>query len=237
MMSAMPIDHDAVITREGAALADAAEGHLGGKVPGTEWTVADLLEHTGSLTRFWAGRLRKANGGDFYDLERPEDADPVEYFREGLDALRAELAAADPDIPLKTWAGELPPSWLWRRMAQEFAVHRWDAQAGAGDAQPIDAELAADGIDEFLEVFCALVDFSEPIGTLHLHATDGDGEWFIDVTEGALTWQRAHAKGDVAVRGTTSDLLLLLWGRVPPDALEVLGDRTVLDAFREVTRF
>ena len=33
-----------------------------------------------------------------------------------------------------------------------------------------------------------------------------------------------HAKGDVAARGSASDLLLFLWGRVPADALEVFGD-------------
>jgi hypothetical protein len=122
-------------------------------------------------------------------------------------------------------------------MAQELAVHRHDAEAGAGDPHPIDAEVAADGIDEFLDVFCGIADFSEPPGTLHLHATDGDGEWFVDTTTGALTWERAHAKGDVAVRGATSDLLLLLWGRVSPDQVEVLGDEQVLTRFRELTQF
>jgi hypothetical protein len=56
-------------------------------------------------------------------------------------------------------------------------------------------------------------------GSVHLHATDGDGEWFIETGDG-LTWTRAHEKGDVAVRGTTSDLLLLVWGRLGTDAVE-----------------
>ncbi len=237
MMAAMAIDHDAVIAREGAALADAAEGNLDAAVPNTDWTVADLIAHVGRLTRFFGGRLRKANGGDFYDTEQPEGEDPVRWLRDGVGILRTELGAADPDIPVKTWAGELPPSWLWRRMSQELAVHRWDAQAGAGDPQPIDEELATDGIDEFFEVFCPMADFSEPVGTLHLHATDGDGEWFVDTTSGSLTWERAHAKGDVAVRGSTSDLLLVLWGRVSPDAVEVIGDESVLTHFHAKTRF
>jgi uncharacterized protein (TIGR03083 family) len=238
----MPIDHDAVIAREGTALAHAAEGNLDAAVPETDWTVADLIDHTGSLTRFWAGRLRSANGGDFYDLERPADADPVAWYRDGLGILRAELAAADPDIAVKTWAGPLLPSWLWRRMAQEFAVHRWDAEAAAGDAELIEPELAADGIDEFFEVFCALADLSEPVGTLHLHATDSGpdgiaGEWFVDARGGGFTWERAHAKADVAVRASTSELLLVLWGRVPADAVEVLGDGDVLARWRDKTTF
>ena len=42
-----------------------------------------------------------------------------------------------------------------------------------------------------------------------------------------------HAKGDVAARGTASDLLLFLWGRVPADTLEVFGDADLLARFRQ----
>ena len=47
---------------------------------------------------------------------------------------------------------------------------------------------------------------------------------------------REHAKGDVAARGTASDLLLFLWGRVPATALEVFGDAALLDRFRSAIR-
>ena len=39
-----------------------------------------------------------------------------------------------------------------------------------------------------------------------------------------LVVTREHAKGDVAARGTASDLLLLVWGRITPDAVDVFGD-------------
>jgi uncharacterized protein (TIGR03083 family) len=123
---------------------------------------------------------------------------------------------------------------VFRRVAQETAMHRWDAEAAAGDPQPIDRALAADGIDEMLEVFVPRVN-DKLVGTgetLHLHATDGDGEWLITLTPDGPTWERGHAKGDVAARGTTSDLLLLLWNRRTPDDLEVFGDRTVLERWR-----
>jgi hypothetical protein len=50
-------------------------------------------------------------------------------------------------------------------------------------------------------------------------------------------WERGHAKGDTAVRGTASNLLLALWGRrAAEDArLETIGDGDGLDAFRAVT--
>jgi uncharacterized protein (TIGR03083 family) len=241
----MPLDHDAIIEAEGAALADAAEQAApDAPVPGTDWTLTDLLDHVGRLTFYWAGRARTAGGGEFYDLERPDGTDRVAWFRSGLDAMRRELAAADDDAEVKTWAGLKPPAWLWRRMAHELAVHRYDAEGAAGDPAPIDTEVAADGVDEFLQEFVGtwgVEGFGEP-ATLHLHATDDSpngaaGEWFIDVGSDTVTWERAHAKGDVAVRGTTSDLLLLLWGRVPADAVEVLGDADVLARWRSATSY
>ena len=44
-------------------------------------------------------------------------------------------------------------SGFWaRRMAVETAVHRYDAQLAAGDPQPVERMLAADGVDEYLDV-------------------------------------------------------------------------------------
>ena len=43
-----------------------------------------------------------------------------------------------------------------------------------------------------------------------------------------------HAKGDVAVRGTASDLLLFVWGRLPGESLEVLGDASLIERFFEL---
>ncbi len=51
--------------------------------------------------------------------------------------------------------------------------------------------------------------------TIHLHCTDGEGEWLITRAGDDVVVTREHAKGDVAARGTASDLLLFLWGRVP----------------------
>ena len=52
-----------------------------------------------------------------------------------------------------------------------------------------------------------------------------------------MAWERAHTKADVAVRGTTSDLLLVLWGRLPTETVDVLGDPAVFDRWRAATRF
>lgn len=232
------LDHEGIIRAEAEAIAVVGEQVDGGSpVPETDWTLDDLLDHVGRLSWYWSGRTRKAGGGDFYDTDRPAGTTRPDWLRQGTATMVEQLAVAAPDAEIKTWAGLKPPAWLRRRMTHELAVHRWDAQAAAGDPQPVATDVAEDGIDELLGEFLPAADVTDVGGTIHLHATDGDGEWFIDPTGDALAWERSHTKADVAVRGTTSDLLLVLWGRVGTDAVEVLGDDTVLTRWRTATRF
>jgi len=232
------LDHEGIIRAEAEGIAGAGEEADGASpVPGTDWRLADLLDHVGRLSWFFSGRTRKAGGGDFYDPDRPEGTTPSNWLREGAATLCEQLTAAAPDAEIKTWAGLQPPSWLWRRMTHEVAVHRWDAQSAVGAPGPVANEVAEDGIDELLSEFTPAADLAGVAGTLHLHATDGDGEWFMDPTGDGLTWERSHTKADVAVRGATSELLLVLWGRRDTDAVEVLGDASVLDRWRSATRF
>ena len=46
-----------------------------------------------------------------------------------------------------------------------------------------------------------------------------------------------HAKGDVAARGTASDLLLMMWNRITPDRLDVFGDGDLLTRWQRAARF
>jgi hypothetical protein len=112
-----------------------------------------------------------------------------------------------------------------------WAVHRWDAEAASRAAPaPIEPALAADGIDEFFQFFTAWRrDGAEPLGgSVHVHATDGAGEWLVTESGERLAVSREHRRADAAARGTASELLLLLWRRLGLDAVEVAGDRAVL---------
>jgi predicted lipid carrier protein YhbT len=132
-------------------------------------------------------------------------------------------------------------------MAIETAVHRWDAQAAVGEGRAIGTDLALDAVDEMFEVLLALRGTGE-LGTenegktMHLHATDvvggapGEGEWLVTLGAEGLTVDHTHAKGDVAVRGTASDLLLLLWNRVPAGRCEVFGDAGLLEQWRATVK-
>ena len=227
-------DYAAALVRDGRRMADAADGALDrpvGSCPG--WTVADLVWHTGEVHAFWRGIADGAGPDGYEEPPRPPDGELVAWFRRQVEELAAALEAADPAAPAWTWSDRKDVGFIQRRMAHETAVHCWDALAAVGRDEPVEPVLAADGIDEFLQHFLPgrPEHVAGPLVTVHLHATDGDGEWLIRAGEGSASFERAHGKGDAAARGPVSDLLLLLWGRRRPDDLEVFGDRAALDTF------
>jgi uncharacterized protein (TIGR03083 family) len=221
---------------DGAALARAARGDLGapvGSCPG--WDVAELVWHTAEVHSFWR-QIAERSLQDFHDVERvarPGDEELVDSFERGVERLAEVLERADPAGRVWTWAPQKDVAFIQRRMAQETAVHRWDAQAAVGAAEPIDAALAVDGVDEFFDFM--LPDDPARLGgeseSVHLHATDAPGEWLATIGDGGLVVERSHAKGDAAARAPASDLVLLLWRRRGPDDVEVIGDREVLERF------
>lgn len=235
------------LRRESDALSAAAVGHLDAPIPAIDdWTVGAVVVHVGQGAHWITGVVR--DGLDGHAALEALEPDPDTADEQGLvawfDAASAELADAleavgadargwtfdDPNGPLAFWA---------RRRAHETAVHRWDVDSAGGTPAPVERDLALDGIDELFEVFVPrLGDRVTGEGqTLHLHATDeglaeGTGEWTATFGPDGLSWARGHAKGDAAVRGSASDLLLLLWNRVPPSRLEVFGDATVVDRWQ-----
>jgi len=220
--------------RDGTALAEAAEGNLARRVPSCpEWDVADLVWHTGGVRHFWGEIVdrRLQSYEDVVSPERPEDSALVSWFRAGVERLARRLRDADANATVWTWAPEKKVSFIQRRMAQETAVHRWDVQSATGDVRPIYSRLAVDGVDEFFDFFHPRDRLGGGREFVHLHSTDAAGEWVVTVENGRLDVRRGHERADVAVRGPASDLLLLLWRRIPPAAVEVLGDATMLDRF------
>lgn len=236
-----PSEHLDAIAAESAAFADAvAVCPLTAPVsscPG--WTVEDLVFHLGAVHRFWrevvAGRLASPEG--VREPTRPSPEQILSWGDEQARTLHAVLAGTDPETPVWTWAERQDVGFVLRRMAHETAVHRWDAQRTAGAPSAIEPVQASDGIDEFLTVMLTDPRFSSsPLGgSAHVHATDTPGEWLIeDSGEGSVAVTAQHAKGDAALRGPASQLLLALWGRLGLDDIEVIGDRSVAE--RLVTR-
>ena len=225
----------ASLERDGAVLADAAEGNLDAAVPGCPgWDVDELVWHTGGVHYFW-GTIARDHLQDPNQVERPQRPsrdEVISWYRTNLARTVDALRSTDPTTSVWTWTSEKDVAWIRRRMAHETAIHSWDALSATRTPPEIATAIAIDGIDEFLEFFV-----TEPgkvaDASVHLHATDGDGEWFVEVKDGELHVRHEHAKGDVAVRGIASNLLLLLWGRIPEADVEVHGDRSALFRFLE----
>jgi uncharacterized protein (TIGR03083 family) len=210
-----------------------------------EWSVGSVVGHLSGIQR-WATALVRHPDERIKRREMEQPPSGTEVFRwyaQGIEPMLAVFDSGDLDTTVNTWAGLRPSRWWLRRLAHETAVHRWDAEAGSigpEAAVPLEPALAVDGIDELLDNFLPLVD-AELAGTgqtMHLHATDAPGEWQLTFAPNGVQVERAHAKGDVAVRGPASALLLLLWNRprVAAAPTEVFGDPAVLDVWSSAAR-
>ena len=245
------LDHLGALAREMAAFESAARrGPLAAHVDACpEWTAGDLVAHLGEVHRWAAHHVRdrpdRMEWGWADPWEGPaHDPGIADWYREGADVLLATLRDADPAATVPTFLGPGTAAFWARRQAQETLVHRWDIETACGGAPaPLDGELAADGVDEFLTVFAPRRRRqSERAGggeSVHVHRTDGDGEWIVRFAAGStdaagVVVERTHAKGDVAVRGDAEDLLLWLWMRRDTSPLDIVGDPSVLDVFREL---
>jgi uncharacterized protein (TIGR03083 family) len=235
-------DYLQALRDDGVALAEAAGKGLDPPVPAcTGWTVADLVLHTGMVHRHKLEILRGRLAGppDPWPPPAPARADLLSWYSEGLEELLTVLEATDPETSVWTFHPSDQTAGFWyRRMAQETAVHRVDAQSAHGDPAPVPAALAADGVAELLEVFLAPRAEGSPVGgrgeSLHLHATDTEGEWLLRLLPAGVELGQGHARGDAVAAGTASDLLLFLWGRARADPLERSGDPAVLARVREL---
>lgn len=218
-------------------------------VPGCpEWTASDLVWHIAEAHDFWGSvvRERSTSPRGYDDPPRPgQGASPDAAF-EAVHTFASERAAelhrvltdADPETPVWSWTPQKNVAFVLRRMAHETAVHRVDAEHAAGRDHRLDAELAADGIDEFLRFFLSrgTPEASGFQGSVHLHCTDASavnaGEWTIRTgDDGTPVVTRDHAKADAALRGEAHDLLMALWRRTPLDTLEVFGNRGLAEEF------
>ncbi len=231
--------HLDAIARESAVLADAAErAGLDASVPSCPpWTVRDLVTHIGGVQR-WATTVVTTRPTEPLVRTEPTDLPPpdglVAWFRAASAGLVDALGAAGPDVPVWTFLPGGTTAFWFRRQAHEVAVHRVDAEQAGGVAAPIATDLAADGIAEWLEIVTRRgADVLRGDGeTVHLHCTDtreGEGEWLVTLTPDGPRIEATHAKGDVAARGTASDLELVLWGRGDVAGLEVFGDAALLE--------
>ncbi|WP_440582076.1 maleylpyruvate isomerase family mycothiol-dependent enzyme [Streptomyces flavofungini] len=266
MMTSKPLSHDRYcdeVARQISLLRETLDGaDLSVTVPTCpDWTLARLARHMGGAVR-WSERLvatraeRNIPAEEIPEAGGPDGDDPA-----ALDAWLAETAAlgektfrdAGADAAAWSWTDDHTAGFWARRMTHELAVHRADAAIATGVPYELAPELAADAIDEWLDIvrFVQRADPSDSAaelrgagrGSLHLHATDAPeglgAEWLIEFGDDGFTWRRGHEKAAVALRGPLTEVLLAFYRRRPLDAgqAEVIGDRDLLDFWLERATF
>ncbi|MDQ1698190.1 MAG: hypothetical protein QOG34_53 [Frankiaceae bacterium] len=230
----------AFVRSEGEAIVSVSRQDADAVVPTCpDWTIADLCAHVGSIYGYVAHVVSERLMSASEVRPEPTDgADMVAWVEGQLDELVTALSGCDADTPMWNWSGEPYVAAFWaRRAAHETAVHRFDAQRAFGIAQPVDADLAADGLDEFIDVLLPAVvahhKFELPTATYAFESVEHD-TWRIRTGEGGAGRAAADSAADVTVRGTSSALLLAICNRVPWTSLQVEGNTELLEDWSRI---
>ncbi|MFD0008870.1 maleylpyruvate isomerase family mycothiol-dependent enzyme [Streptomyces sp. NPDC127178] len=205
-----------------------------------EWTLFDLVQHLGTGQRWWAaivaaGPAEAPPAKDAAEVPREFEA-LLAWYAESNELLLSALREVGPERGCWAWWGAgVSPANAWgvaRRRVHELLVHTYDAQFAAGAVQPMPADVAIDGVAEFLDT-CNSTPAAWPheAATIHYHATegrswrlalDGTGAWPAPLTDDA-------APASASATGTAEQLLLFVWGRLTLSDLKIEGDQQVFE--------
>ncbi len=203
-------------------------GHLG------RWKVRDVVAHLGGVHR-WATRIvasRSIDGPSFTKskLDGPELCD---WFDAGTEMLLETFGATDRESACPNFnpGSANTVAWWVRRQMHETTVHRWDIERALDCTTAIAPAVAADGIDEFLDVFIRTRGKQTLNAPLRLSSTDPPRSWTLTPAEkpGRIDIDidiDGAADPDAELTGLPEDLLLLLWGRLSlvETNLRITGD-------------
>ena len=194
-----------------------------------EWSVRDLAHHIGVVQWYWSANVRAANAENRSGAELtpvPGDRDLLAWLGWCTYSLLGALREAGPDAPCWTWWGEpRTAAAVGRHQAQEAAVHRWDGELATGSVDSLRPELASDGVPEFIQIMVG-ADADALTGTVTLSATDTGASWRVGGGPSDRSTGRA-----AELRATASDLVLMLYRRLPVPDSAVLGDPMLVAAF------
>jgi hypothetical protein len=193
--------------------------------------------------------LEPLNDVALRDLSDAADDDPSTVaapLTEAAAALAATLTDAGPHAQMWCPVDGGGSAFYARRFAYETAMHRADAALALGVQYTLAHDVAADGIDEWMELGCLPFHFEvhpwmrellAPGRTIGLHATDTDAHWLLDLTRDVIAWRRADEPAAAEIRAPVTDLLLTIYRRRPVAGLDVTGDVELVDFWLERVGF
>jgi uncharacterized protein (TIGR03083 family) len=216
-----------LIRADSRALGAAARRDLTAPVPSCpEWAMADLVRHVFQVHRSWTRIVaEQIMEPDWVDAPFPPDAEIVDSFVVNANHMADVFAATDPASPCWTWGPEANAGFVQRFQVQEIALHRWDAENAVGTPGAIAADGAADSIGQLVGIL-PMVAPAAP-NAIRVEASDGDA---------ALTIFDGRPLA-ATLRGPASDLLLVLWKRVPLGTVTVDGDEAAVQASLDAINF
>ena len=240
---AVPVETDrflALLRTDGDLLAATAARGLDAEVPPCPgWRVRDVVTHTAEVYEHKLACIELRAKPQPWPPVWPADRDPLAWLADAHGRLLAVLGSTNPSTPAYTWWPEDQTVGFWaRRMAQETAVHRVDAQSAFDAIMPVDAELAVDGVDEVLTRMLAGDWSDEPVervgGGERIEVMPGGQRWLVTIQPDSVeVGDHDGAAVDGTVSGAPSDVLLWLWGRVGDQAVDLGGDLAAIRLLRE----
>jgi uncharacterized protein (TIGR03083 family) len=211
----------------------AAADDLGARVPGCpDWALRDLVAHLGAVHRFWAATVAAGPAAEPPSAAALGDREPhgdlIEWSAESTRMMLAALRAAGERDCWAWWGASGAPMTtgaVARHQVQETAVHTYDAQESIGRPEPLPASVAIDGIPEFLAVgLGSMGAWPHRPARIAVSAVEGP-TWVVDLTPAGVRIDPAASGAPLAtLRGSASDVVLTLYGRLPPETLAVDGD-------------
>jgi uncharacterized protein (TIGR03083 family) len=216
---------------ESRRLSDAvATADLDAIVPSCpEWSVRDLAHHIGRVQWFWGENVAAGDADTMpgeVRVEPPADGDLLAWLGWCTYSLLHALRDAGPDAPCWAWwDGPKTAGAVARHQAQEVSVHRWDAELAAESTgsgfvavEPLSPEVATDGVPEFMETMVG-ARIEALTGGVTLTATDTGGNWQVGAADAGTGSSRS-----AELRAPASDLVLMLYRRLPVPDADVVGD-------------
>ncbi|MFN2562418.1 MAG: maleylpyruvate isomerase family mycothiol-dependent enzyme [Jatrophihabitans sp.] len=255
----MPVNYHLVIRREMDRFVSVLrDTDPSAPVPSCpDWTAHDLLDHMTGVALFWGAivrdRLTDEGPAEAAEASRPAEHDALFAAIEAATAdLLASLDRTPDDVPVWTWSEDNTVGFIRRRMAHEALIHRLDAELAAGAVTEVDADLAADGVQEAFEHFFG----GFPAWSTHtsdgpvalVRARDTGAEWLVRIgyfsglsPNTGKTYDReptlelvGSGEPSCSVTGTAGELDAWLWSRPAFAAPVVEGDPSAFEAFRAI---
>jgi uncharacterized protein (TIGR03083 family) len=228
------------------------------------WTSYDLVCHVGNV-HAWAATIVETGRRAAEQNDEPRSRKPrvvSEWYAGKAEDLYEVLRTGPPHRQCWNFVFGSDGADFWRRrQMHEVTVHTFDLLAVSGGTAAVDAEVAADGVDEVLTVFLHRMHhrgypaaLTAPVCVV---ATDVDRAWTVtpravvtDPSAGVPAQPRGSAAeaapaliegpprvvdrrhpGADQIAAPADVLYRVLWGRGSRDELVLAGDFTRLNAF------